>query len=47
VPARACPPPAFPAALRLRTRWFWRLRECAAIPWDAALMLALRISGRV
>ncbi len=47
VAARPCPPPAFPAALGLRMRWFWRLRECAAIPWDAALMLALRLSRRL
>jgi uncharacterized SAM-binding protein YcdF (DUF218 family) len=45
--ARPCPPPAFPAALRLRTRWYWRLRECAAIPWDATLMLGLLLTGRV
>ncbi len=47
VAAHACPPPAFPAALKLRTRWFWRLRECAAIPVDAALMLWLRAARRV
>jgi uncharacterized SAM-binding protein YcdF (DUF218 family) len=47
VPARACPPPAFPAALKLRTRWFWRLRESAAIPYDAALMMWLRISRQI
>jgi uncharacterized SAM-binding protein YcdF (DUF218 family) len=47
VHARPCPPPAFPAALRLRTRWYWRLRECAALPWDAALILALRLTGRL
>ena len=45
--ARPCPPPASPAALRLRTRWFWRLRECAALPWDAAVMLALKAQGRI
>jgi uncharacterized SAM-binding protein YcdF (DUF218 family) len=47
VHARPCPPPAFSAALRLRTRWYWRLRECAALPWDAALILALRLTGRL
>jgi uncharacterized SAM-binding protein YcdF (DUF218 family) len=45
--ARPCPPPAFPAALGRRTRWWWRLRECAAIPWDAALILTLRLAGRL
>lgn len=33
----ACPPP--PVSARWRTRWFWRLREAAAIPVDAVLML--------
>ncbi len=45
LPARPCPPPAFPAARRWRTRWFWRLRECAAIPWDVAIMLVRRLTG--
>jgi uncharacterized SAM-binding protein YcdF (DUF218 family) len=45
--AHACPPPAFPAAARLRARWFWRLRELAALPVDAAFALALRITGRL
>ena len=45
--ARAGRPPSFPAAQRFRTRWYWRLRELAALPWDAGLMLALRLAGRV
>jgi uncharacterized SAM-binding protein YcdF (DUF218 family) len=45
--ARACPPPAAPAAARWRTRWWWRLREVPAVPWDAAFMLALRVAGRL
>jgi vancomycin permeability regulator SanA len=42
--AEACPPP--PAADRLLERWYWRLREVAAIPYDAALGLLLRLRGR-
>ena len=38
-PARAVPPPAAPAATRWRTRWWWRLREVPALPYDALLML--------
>ena len=42
VPAAAVPPPAWPASTRWHRRWFWRLREVAALPWDAALMLGRR-----
>jgi uncharacterized SAM-binding protein YcdF (DUF218 family) len=45
--ARACPPPAVPAATRRSLRWFWRLRETPALPYDAMLMLWLRATGRV
>jgi uncharacterized SAM-binding protein YcdF (DUF218 family) len=47
LPARACPPPPFPAAKHLRKRWYWRLREIPAVPWDAALVLWLRMAGRL
>lgn len=44
LPARAVPPPeADPSLLR---RWYWRLREAPALPYDAALMLAARLRGR-
>ena len=46
LPARACPPPPGPAATSWRTRWRWRLREIPALPWDAALVLWLRATGR-
>lgn len=36
IATRACRPP--PPSSRWRTRWFWRLREAAAIPVDAVLM---------
>jgi len=47
VRARACPPPPVPAATSLRLRWYWRLRETPALPYDALLMIWLRVIGRV
>lgn len=44
VPARAVPPPR-PAA-GWRSRWWWRLREVPALPYDAVLMLWARLRGR-
>ncbi|MBN8900747.1 MAG: YdcF family protein, partial [Rhodospirillales bacterium] len=41
MPARACPPPEAPAAGRAARRWYWRLREVPALPYDAALTLGL------
>ena len=37
VPATGCPPPPRPP-----WAWYWRLRECAALPYDAVAMLAQR-----
>ena len=45
--AYPCPPYRGPASSRLAKRWRWRLREVLAIPADGALMLWLRLSGRV
>lgn len=42
LPARAVPPPPVPAAGAWHRRWYWRLREVPAIPWDAALMVLAR-----
>lgn len=47
LPAGACPPPPGPAARGRCRRWYWRLREGLALPYDAALLLALRLRGRV
>ena len=47
VPARACPPPPVPASTSWLARWFWRLREAPAIPYDAALVVWLRLTGRL
>lgn len=44
---RACAPPAAPAATRFARRWYWRLREALALPYDVALALALRAAGRL
>ena len=44
-PAKPVPPPeADPSWPR---RWYWRLREAPALPYDAALMLAARLRGRL
>lgn len=43
IPARGVPPPATAA----QRRWYWRLREVPALPYDAALMLWARLTGRV
>jgi uncharacterized SAM-binding protein YcdF (DUF218 family) len=45
--AQACPPPPVPAATRRSLRWYWRLREAPALPYDALLMIWLRARGRV
>jgi uncharacterized SAM-binding protein YcdF (DUF218 family) len=47
IKARACPPPPVPAATSHWRRWYWRLRETPALPYDALLMLWLRAMGGV
>ncbi|MBS0644398.1 MAG: YdcF family protein [Proteobacteria bacterium] len=47
IEARSCPPPRVPAATSLWKRWYWRLREAPAIPYDALLVLWLRLTGRL
>jgi uncharacterized SAM-binding protein YcdF (DUF218 family) len=47
VRARACPSPPVPAATSQWLRWYWRLRETPALPYDALLMLWLWVVGRV
>jgi uncharacterized SAM-binding protein YcdF (DUF218 family) len=44
IAAFACPPP--PASTGFWQRWYWRLREAAAIPYDAILGLLLCLRGR-
>jgi uncharacterized SAM-binding protein YcdF (DUF218 family) len=43
--AVAIPPP--PAPVQFRHRWYWRARELLAVPYDAGLMLGLRLLRRV
>jgi uncharacterized SAM-binding protein YcdF (DUF218 family) len=40
VAARGCPSP--PPDAHWAARWYWRLRECAALPVDAVLMTVRR-----
>jgi uncharacterized SAM-binding protein YcdF (DUF218 family) len=44
--ARPAPPPPFPASQHWGKRWYWRLREVPALPWDALLMLWARRGKR-
>jgi uncharacterized SAM-binding protein YcdF (DUF218 family) len=46
IPALPCTPPEVPAAAT-RLQWYWRLREVPALPYDAALVLGLRLFGRL
>jgi uncharacterized SAM-binding protein YcdF (DUF218 family) len=47
IAARPCPPPVAPAASSRWLRWYWRLRETPALPYDALLMLWLRVMRRI
>jgi vancomycin permeability regulator SanA len=47
VRARVCPPPPVPVGADRWRRWYWRLREVPALPYDALLMVWLRSIGRV
>ena len=47
VRAYPCPAPRTPASSRWVKRWFWRLREVAAVPVDGALMLWIRLLRRL
>lgn len=47
VPAQPCrPAPPYSADASWKKRWYWRLREVPALPYDAALALWLRLTGR-
>jgi len=45
--AQPCPPPRMPAAASRWQRWYWRLREVPALPYDAALALWFRLTERL
>jgi len=47
IAAKRCPPPPVPAASSHWLRWYWRLRETPALPYDALVMLWLRAMRRV
>jgi vancomycin permeability regulator SanA len=47
VAAKPCRPPPMPAAASWRKRWYWRLREVPALPYDVTLALWLRLMQRV
>ena len=46
VHAHAAGPPRVPSNLQWSGRWYWRLREAAALPYDAALAVLLRLTAR-
>ena len=41
------PPPREPASRRPLPRWYWRLREVPALPWDVLLLLGRRVLDRI
>jgi uncharacterized SAM-binding protein YcdF (DUF218 family) len=45
--ALPAPRPTSPAASGFCLRWYWRLRELPALPFDAAVLLTLRVLGRL
>lgn len=47
IPARPATPPSERAAPSLLRRWYWRLREVPAIPYDLLLAIGLRILHRL
>jgi uncharacterized SAM-binding protein YcdF (DUF218 family) len=47
IPAQPCNPPRMPVATSIWKRWYWRLREIPAIPYDSALMIWIRLTGRL
>jgi vancomycin permeability regulator SanA len=47
IAARPCRPSRSPAAVSWRKRWYWRLREVPALPYDVMLALWLRLTQKV
>ncbi len=47
ISATQCAPVSAPAATHWRKRWYWRLREIPALPYDAFLVLWLRLLRRL
>lgn len=46
IAAQPCPFPRESASASWLRRWYWRLREVPALPYDAALALWSRLTGR-
>jgi uncharacterized SAM-binding protein YcdF (DUF218 family) len=46
LPTHACPAPPHPAATGRWKRWYWRLREVPALPYDAVLVLWARVTRK-
>jgi vancomycin permeability regulator SanA len=47
ISAHRCAPVLEPAPASLWKRWYWRLREVPALPYDAGLALWARITGKL
>ena len=47
IPSMRCKPFSASAATHWRKRWYWRLREIPALPYDAFLVLWLRLWRRL
>ena len=47
ISAKPCTPLPTPSDEPWATRWFWRLRESAALPYDSALAIWARLTGRL
>jgi vancomycin permeability regulator SanA len=47
IAAKPCPAPPESAAAAWRKRWYWRLREVPALPYDAALAIWSRLTGQL
>jgi vancomycin permeability regulator SanA len=47
IAAKRCPSPPQPVPSKPWNRWYWRLREVPALPYDAALALFLRLTGKL
>src|SRR5271165_833974 len=47
IAARPCPFPPHPSQASRANRWYWRLRELSAVPYDAALAIWSRLTGKL
>jgi uncharacterized SAM-binding protein YcdF (DUF218 family) len=47
IAARPCPFPPGPSSASFWMRWYWRLREVPALPYDSVLAAWSRLRGRI